>query len=399
MKNFTLQQLTNRPQVTGLVKLSSPLLTAFGAAVTLLALAGTLSAQGTLSSQGFGYPTGQLSLRALGAGGAIAEIDPISQLNPASVGRWGRSGVTAQFAPEYRTLLGPGGNDGTTTARFPHYSAGIALANRWMLGIATSTLLDRNWSTRYQSTVELGGEQVESATLWTSQGAINDVAFSVSYGILSSLQVGAAAHLITGSNKVSVATDYASPAFGDLGISTSFSYSGSAFGAGLVWSPVSQVTIGASTRIGGLIHTRRTGEENTEADVPGRYGLSVGYSPVDGTTIAARYEKVNFSDLNGLGTASTLARDTEEMGIGSEFPGPGLLGSTTSIRVGARWRNLPYDAAGSEVRENSFSVGLGVPFARDRAALDFGLLRLKRSNGSEFSERAWIFGMGILVRP
>ena len=44
-----------------------------------------LSAQGTLSTQGFGYPTGQNSTRSLGAAGALAENDPLSVTNPATL--------------------------------------------------------------------------------------------------------------------------------------------------------------------------------------------------------------------------------------------------------------------------------------------------------------------------
>ena len=53
----------------------------------LVALAVTRRAfaQGNLSGQGLGFPTGQLSARAEGTGGAIGEIDPISLVNPAAL--------------------------------------------------------------------------------------------------------------------------------------------------------------------------------------------------------------------------------------------------------------------------------------------------------------------------
>src|SRR5690242_18553488 len=38
-------------------------------------------AQANLSSQGFGYPTGQFSTRTYGTGGALAELDPLSPVN------------------------------------------------------------------------------------------------------------------------------------------------------------------------------------------------------------------------------------------------------------------------------------------------------------------------------
>ena len=41
---------------------------------------------------GFGYPPGQLSTRALGMGGALAEFDAQSVVNPQAVGAWGPAG-------------------------------------------------------------------------------------------------------------------------------------------------------------------------------------------------------------------------------------------------------------------------------------------------------------------
>ena len=54
-------------------------------APAMLAAAATARAQGTLSTQGFGYPTSGMSARSLGTGGAITELDPLSATNPASL--------------------------------------------------------------------------------------------------------------------------------------------------------------------------------------------------------------------------------------------------------------------------------------------------------------------------
>ena len=57
----------------------------FGLSIAALLLVAPLAssrAQSNLSSQGFGFPTGQLSSRAYGAGGSLAEIDPLSPVKP-----------------------------------------------------------------------------------------------------------------------------------------------------------------------------------------------------------------------------------------------------------------------------------------------------------------------------
>ena len=83
-------------------------------AVATLLLPASALAQGTISTLGFGYPAGQLSTRALGTGGALGEIDPLSVSNPASILNFGGSALYFQAEPEYRTLhdyFGRGGND------------------------------------------------------------------------------------------------------------------------------------------------------------------------------------------------------------------------------------------------------------------------------------------------
>ena len=52
----------------------------------LVALAATTAAaQGTISTQGFGYPTGGLSTRAAAGGGAFGEFDFSTSRNPSSL--------------------------------------------------------------------------------------------------------------------------------------------------------------------------------------------------------------------------------------------------------------------------------------------------------------------------
>jgi hypothetical protein len=68
----------------------------------LLVLAAPAGAQGTLSGQGFGYPTGQLSTNALGNGGAMQEFDPFSPITPAALGSlapWRRPAFYFQYDP------------------------------------------------------------------------------------------------------------------------------------------------------------------------------------------------------------------------------------------------------------------------------------------------------------
>ena len=74
-------------------------------AVVLLVLASTARAQGTLSTQGLGYPPGQLSTRAASMGGSIGEADPLSPLNPAALVMLLTPVVALQADPEWQKYL------------------------------------------------------------------------------------------------------------------------------------------------------------------------------------------------------------------------------------------------------------------------------------------------------
>src|SRR5262245_55395212 len=54
--------------------------------ISALAFASSAAAQGNLSTQGLGFPPGQLSTKAASMGGSIGESDASSPLNPASIG-------------------------------------------------------------------------------------------------------------------------------------------------------------------------------------------------------------------------------------------------------------------------------------------------------------------------
>ena len=74
-------------------------------AALLLALSATAAgAQGNLSTQGFGYPPGQLSTTAMSLGGGPAELDPSSAINPATPSLWGAVILFMQYEPERRTV-------------------------------------------------------------------------------------------------------------------------------------------------------------------------------------------------------------------------------------------------------------------------------------------------------
>jgi len=71
----------------------------------LLLLASRAEAQGSLSLQGLGYPTGQLSARAEATGGGVADFDALSVVSPAALGGVGGAALFFQYYRENANYL------------------------------------------------------------------------------------------------------------------------------------------------------------------------------------------------------------------------------------------------------------------------------------------------------
>jgi hypothetical protein len=381
-----------------------------GACVVLLGVAADAQAQGNLSTFGFGYPPGQLSARAQATGGAVAEMDAASTLNPAALVNWGGSAVYFQIEPEFRTVSAPSISDRTTTARYPLTTGALQLGSRWVAGIAWSTFLDRSWATRSRTTHQLDGDDVEATTTFRSEGAINDVRLAVAWVARPWLRVGLGAHALTGQNKLSVLDDFDdSLTYQPLRQDTTISYRGTAVSAGVEVRAGRVASVAASARLGGGIRAESGDNSLGRANVPNRFGVTVAYLGIANSAIALRTSYDKWSSLNGLGSAGLRAVDSWDTSLGADFAGPRLgTNRVLMLRLGGRWRTLPFAVnpvengtigAPHRVRERSLSLGAGTTFARGRVAGDIGVIRAARDAGLAVDERAWILSLGMSIRP
>jgi hypothetical protein len=383
---------------------------AFGMAL-LVPLPTVATAQGNLSTFGFGYPPGQLSARALSTGGAIAEIDPVSTLNPAALANWGGSAVYFQIEPEFRRVSTGGVTDRTTTARYPLTSGALQLGSRWTVGLGWSTFLDRSWATRSRTTHQLGTDEIPATTTFRSEGAINDVRLGAAWVARPWLRLGLGAHAFTGQNRLTVLDEFDdSLTYDPLRQDTTISYRGSALSGGVEFRAGRIATIAASARLGGPIRAESGDNSLGHANVPNRYGLTVAYLGITNSAIALRTSYDKWSSLDGLGSTGLRAVDAWDTSVGADIAGP-RVGSDRALmlRIGGRWRTLPFavtpvDDGGTigparKVRERSLSLGAGTTLARGRAALDVGVVRAVRDAGLSVDEQAWILSIGMAVRP
>jgi hypothetical protein len=371
------------------------------AGVVMLATAGTTGAQGTLSTQGFGYPPGQLSTRALGAGGSIAEIDPFSPINPAALANWRGSVLLIQAEPEYRRIRGGDVSANTTTSRFPLAMGIMPFGSRISASFSASTLLERNWQTVSPTEQIVAGDTIRGRLTNQSEGAINDIRLGGAYVVSNWLRVGAGLHGFTGRHQLRVFNRFDdSTRFGSVGDTATVSYSGYAFSAGTEVRIGDELAVGASMRLGGSLTASRGDSAIARGDAPNRFGIGVAYLGIPNSAIAVRVSRDQWSSFGTLGGPAVQAVDAWDIGVGGDFAGPRLgTNRWLMLRGGARWRTLPFAIGGNEIRERSFSAGMGTLFARNRAGLDLGLARASRTAGIGVDETSWTLSVGFSVRP
>lgn len=371
------------------------------AASFLLALPVSVMAQGTLSTQGFGYPTGTLSTRSLGAGGALGEIDPLSVSNPSSILNLGGTALYFQAEPEFRKISVNGQSESSTVARYPLVLGTMRLSSSVAAGLSATNLLDRSFSTTSHGTVNVGGTDIGSTNTFTSDGAIADIRLALAWAPAEWLHLGLGAHAITGDNRLNSTQVFDDSArYARLVDTSTVSYVGNAFSGGAEVYLGRAAVIAASYRRGGTMSLKHGDSTKAQARVPDRLAFSAAYLGIRGSTIAVRTAHDTWSNMAGLGSAALSVHDGWDSSIGADVLGPRLLGRSLQLRAGGRWRTLPFGVGTTEVRERSLSLGLGTLIARGRAALDVaGVRSMRDATGVGASESAWTLSVGITVRP
>lgn len=362
-----------------------------------------LDAQGALSTQGFGYPTGEMSTRVRSTGGGLGQFDPDTPLNPAALATSSDPRMFLQYEPEFRRLSRGDAVSNTLTARFSLAAASVPFASRGSIGVSVATFLDRSSVTTFSSQREVAGQTVTVDETTRVLGAINDVRIGFGYAPSSKIQFGAAGHAYVGQNRVFFTQTFPDTLkFSTVGQVSTLGYTGYAASAGVLARPSRNFGIGISARKGFGIEAKNGDSTVSEANIPDRIGAGLSYEGIPGSSISLNVSRDLWSSLNGLGSDNATAVDTWEGGLGIEAVGPRVLQRQTILRLGGRYRTLPFLAAGAEITELAFGGGIGAQFFRNRAAFDMSFERASRTpDGSavDVSERAYIFSFGLRVRP
>jgi hypothetical protein len=369
-------------------------------AALLVGSAASARAQSNLSIQGYGFPTGQFSARTQGTGGALAESDPLSPINPASIAVFQTRLLFFQMEPEFRSVRTAAGSEHTSTARYPIVLGALPLGRGFVLGLSSSTFLDRTSTTSFETRQILTGtDTVPMTTTFQISGAMNDNRLALAWSPYTWLRVGAGAHAITGHNLINITQVFADTiVFSSFKQQTTIGFSGAAASVGL--QLVSKyAALAASGRWGGSLRASVGDTVLGRANVPDQYGATLAFLGIPNSAISVRTAYTNWSVMHGLGTPGLIGVDGWDSSVGADIAGPRITNRTVFIRAGARTRNLPFQAAGATVHEKSFSGGLGTTFANGRVMADVAAIRALRDADIDASERAWTLSFGISVRP
>jgi len=360
-----------------------------------------MHAQGSLSLQGLGYPSGELSTRALGTGGALSGIDQRSPINPAAIAIQSAAQIYAQYDPEFRTITSDGKTSSTAAARMPNVGGILPVNGHLVLGISASSFLDRTWETSRARVQNFGTDTVLFNESLKSEGAITDVRLAAAYAVNARLRFGLAFHTFPGSERLT-----SNELFGDttkyqnITQVTIVSYSGTAVSAGMEADVLPSLSLALSGRKGGNIKMFGNDSLLTMATIPTQYSGTLAFSGIPGTLVAFNATHANWSQIASLSTLHTIAIDANDFSFGVESSGPHVGGGfPVLLRLGIRRRTLPFQVGADAVQETSFGGGIGIPISYNRVTLDMALLRANRSGVANVSEHAYNLSFGLQVRP
>jgi len=361
----------------------------------------TASAQGSIGSQGFGYPVGGGSVRTNGTGGAFAEFDALTPTNPAALGGLARTVITAQAEPELRKLTVNGVSEKSSLQRIPLIMLVFPARHGVAVGISATSFLDRTFATTTTGSAQIDGKSVPTSDQTNVRGAINDLRAGAGWQISPRFRVGVAGHLYTGENKATRERTFADTlAFGSVLDSSRVTYFGTALSVGGEATLGKGFTALASYRRGNELNARIRDTIVAKASVPTRTGVALRYDGIVGSVFAVGMEQIAWSEMASLGSSATTSNDAMNWHAGAEVAGPKFRGLPLLVRAGYARNELPFGVLGQIAKENRLTAGLGVPVAGEDASLDLSVQRANRTlSGSSLKESAWLLGIGIQIRP
>ena len=376
-------------------------------AAGLLALGALAGAAGALLAddsvfgiRGLGILGRPQSARSASAGGGFALFDGEGSVNPAALSRWRGMSGWAVGSPSRHRFGSAAGDASLTSTRFPLIGFSTVVGQRLSVGITISDFLDRTWSVRSVDTLAPRGTPVEVTDQSRSIGGVSDLRLGAGYRLSPALAVGVGLHALTGSTRLDVTRQVADSSYQSFRDTAVTNFSGFGFSAGALLTPRPNLQLGLSLRVSTALHARTTAGSRAAVALPVQVGFGAQFTPGAGSSLAVSVQYAGWAraadDLAAAG--EERSRNVWSVGAGAEVETVRLGSSRVPVRIGYRWRQLPFPVGGVTVGEHAFTAGLGLSLVGGRTLLDVGYERGTRAAGA-LSEQVTTGYLGITVRP
>jgi hypothetical protein len=368
--------------------------------VLLPAATGAAAAQDSpFSIRGLGLVGRPVSARSAATGGGFGLFDPATPLNPAALGRWRAVAGWAVGAPS-RRRFDAGGAASLTSTRFPVFGFATTLGQRLGAAVSIGDYLDRTWRVRTQDTVTLRGQAVPVSDESESIGGISDLRLAAAYRLSPRLTIGGGIHALSGSTRLQVTRDFDDSSYVDYRDRSVTDFDGLGLSLGVLANPLPYLSLGASLRLNGELEATSSTGIRAEVDMPMDLSFGAQLLPARGVVLVAT---VGFSTWSRAADALEAAggvrsRDVWSVAGGLEAEGVRLGRATLPLRLGYRWRQLPFGVAGEELAERALSGGFGFDLAGGRTTMDLALERGSRNAGGRTESFTTLY-LGFTVRP
>jgi len=361
--------------------------------------------------RGLGFLGRPLSARSQGMGGGEAIFDGASALNPVSIAFWHGLSAWAVAAQSDHTFNPGSGQAALASMRFPTFGFATPIGSRLVVGVTVSDYLNRNYQVTQTDTVAPRDTALQVTDRTRSSGGVTDLRLAAAYRLSSRLAVGAGFHLLTGSVQTQVERDFPTDsAYSTFIQTTETQYRGFGVSVGLFATPIDRLVLAASARFNGRLSANNPGA-TASVRLPTELAGGLYAAPWDGVTVATTVTHANWSvaapDLVAVGQAPS--RDVWSVGVGAEVTLLRMFGELTPLRVGFRWRQLPFpvpevnpsapsDTSNAVLSERAGSGGLSFVLAGGRANVDLSVEGGSRTAGT-LSESFTTLLVGLSIFP
>lgn len=376
-------------------------------AASLLALsASPAAAQSLLANRGLGLVVEPTDARSRGLGGVQVGLagNDFSWANPAELVGLPAPGMrfVSQF-DEFSAEYGATVLDGAT-ARFPLVQLATPIGSRWALSLGFGGFLDQNFAIQRDTTLLIGGDQVEVTDRLSSEGGVARLRLGAGYRVLEALSVGAGVDVYTGSVQRRFGRRFEGEGAPDC-CTTEWDYGGVGALAGVSWTPSEATSLSLSGSFGGTLDAETSDSLSNDGSFDLPVTLQAGGSArvAESLLAAVSADWAGWSSLDAQLAGTGGARDAWSVQGGLEWDGIRFRTRPVPVRLGARQAALPFSwsqpsAATDWTTERALTGGLGLVLAGGATVGDVAVERGWRGGDSAgLDESFWRVTLSVTV--